>query len=58
MGKVKGSLTTIEGQTLLAAGKSFSEAFSDPFNAPAAEFTVAADRDGKILCFRLLRLYF
>lgn len=46
MGDVKGFLSTMEAQTLIAAGKCFGQGFSDPFNAPASEFVIAADRDG------------
>ncbi|EJD02702.1 uncharacterized protein FOMMEDRAFT_146573 [Fomitiporia mediterranea MF3/22] len=49
IGDVKGSLSTMEAQILLAAGKSFGHGFVDPFNAPAAEYVVPAERDATFL---------
>ncbi|KAH8118988.1 hypothetical protein DFH11DRAFT_1696800 [Phellopilus nigrolimitatus] len=49
VGKVKGFLTTAEGQILSLAGKSFAHGFNDPFNAPASNFAGEADRDATFL---------
>ena len=47
VGKVKGTLSTSEAEILMLVGKSFMRGFSDPFNAPAAEFIATSDRDGR-----------
>ncbi|THH07232.1 hypothetical protein EW145_g3529 [Phellinidium pouzarii] len=49
VGKVKGFLTTIEGQVLASVGKAFIFCFNDPFNAPAPEFLGFVDRDATFL---------
>lgn len=45
---VKASLSAHQAQTLSAAGDSFVMNFSDPLNAPAKEFALPIDLDGKI----------
>ncbi|CAL1706934.1 unnamed protein product [Somion occarium] len=42
---VKGILSTLKARILQAAGSAFGFGFSDPLNAPAAEFAIPSDPD-------------
>lgn len=47
IGRIMGHLGTSEWRVLLAAGQSFGLNFSDPLNAPAAEYEIPGDPDGQ-----------
>lgn len=47
IGRVMAHLTTIEARVLAAAANAFALNFSDPLNAPAAEYDIPADPDGE-----------
>lgn len=47
VGDVKTALDAYEARLLSAVGSSFGLNFSDPLNAPAKEYAIPADPDGK-----------
>ena len=47
LGAVKGLLSAPQGRTLQSAIDSFTMNFKDPINAPAAEFALPLDPDGR-----------
>ena len=47
IGAVRSILSAADGRILAAAGSAFGLNFSDPLNAPAAEFSVPLDPDSK-----------
>lgn len=55
VGEVKGLFTIKQARILLHSGRTFVIGYSDPFNAPAAEYTTLDDRDGNALLTVLLK---
>ncbi|KZT72059.1 hypothetical protein DAEQUDRAFT_664662 [Daedalea quercina L-15889] len=48
LGSLKASLSAYQARLVSAAGSSFGVNFSDPFNAPAKEFALPVDPDGRL----------
>lgn len=50
IGRFVGRMTALEARAFMASGRQFGFTFSDPLNAPAAEYDVPSDPDGMLLC--------
>lgn len=46
VGRIMGRMTALEARIFMAAARQFGFTFSDPLNAPAAEYDVPSDPDG------------
>lgn len=46
-----GHITALDARTFAAAGRAFGLSFTDPLNAPAAEYEVPSDPDGRLHVF-------